>query len=100
MAEEIQQLTADEWNLYRITKTPSIFSEFVRSTDYEEFELWPKQIIEINREALHKKRLQARDLGKSITAMDEVNSLIVQYDGDEGIALVGTRADLNLQPIF
>ncbi len=54
----------------------------------------------MNREEPHKKRIQARFLGKSITAMDEVNSRLLMFDGDEGIALIGTRSDLNLQPIF
>jgi hypothetical protein len=101
MVEVKQPLTDQEWALYRLITTPSIFSEFIRSTDRQTFTLWPKQIHEMNREDLHKRRIQARDLGKSITAMDEVNSLVMQYEGaEDGVALVGTRADPNLQPIF
>lgn len=100
MVKEIDELTEEDWSLYRIVSTPAIFSEFVRSTELSPFRLWPKQVTEMNREDLHIKRIQARDLGKSITAMDQVNSKLVQYDGIDGIALVGTRSDQNLQPIF
>jgi hypothetical protein len=100
MAEIKTPLTKEDWSLYRLVHTPAIFSEFVRSTDEVPFKLWAKQIREINREALHKKRIQARFLGKSITVMDEFNSAVVQYDGPDGVALLGTRADLNIQPIF
>lgn len=55
----------------------------------------------MNREGLHKKRIQARDLGKSITVMDEFIATTLLYrGGEDGVALVGTRADPNLQPIF
>lgn len=101
MAEEIQSLTEEDWCLYRTVTTPSIFSEFVRSTEADPFYLWPKQRREMNREAQHKKRIQARDLGKSITVMDEFIAKVILYSGaEDGIALLGTRADPNLQPIF
>jgi hypothetical protein len=100
MAEIKTHLSDEDWALYRVVHTPAIFSEFVRSTPNEPFKLWPKQIREINREGLHKKRIQARFLGKSITVMDEFNSAVIQYDGEDGTALMGTRADQNIQPIF
>lgn len=101
MAEEIQPLTEEDWCLYRTVTTPSIFSEFVRSSESEEFKLWPKQRREMNREAQHKKRIQARDLGKSITVMDEFIAKVLLYRGaEDGTALLGTRAEPNLQPIF
>lgn len=84
--------------------TAPIFSEFVRYYSIEEdgkqFRLWNKQIREMNREDLHKKRFQGRFLGKSITCMDEVNRLVVLYTGEDGTALMGTRAQPNIQPIF
>ena len=95
-----QALTEEDWALYRLVKTPAIFSEFIRTSPDETFKLWPKQIVEMNREDPHKKRIQARDLGKSITVMDEFDSEVILYTGQEGTALVGTRAELNLQPIF
>lgn len=102
MVDIKEPLTDEDWALYRLVSTPAIFSEFVRSSEREKFTLWwPKQVHEVNRENLHKKRFQARDLGKTITVMDEVNSLVMQYDGaEDGVALVGARADPNLQPIF
>lgn len=100
MAEIKAPLSKEDWCLYRIVTTPAIFSEFVRSNSREQFRLWPKQIHEVNMESLHKKRFQARDLGKSITVMDEFNSAVLLYEGDDGTALIGTRSDLNLQPIF
>src|SRR5574338_225121 len=100
MAEIKTHLSDEDWAFYRAVSTPAIFSEFVRSTPTQPFRLWPKQIREVNREALHKKRFQGRDLGKSITVMDEFNVAVIQYEGQDGTALIGTRADPNLQPIF
>jgi len=101
VAEEITPLTEEDWCLYRTVTTPSIFSEFIRSSGTEQFRLWPKQRREMNREALHKKRIQARDLGKSITVMDEFIAKTILYSGaEDGTALFGTRAEPNLQPIF
>lgn len=100
MPELKHTLTEEDWELYRLITTPSIFGEFVRSMPDKPFEWWPKQRTEMNLEAKHKKRIQGRDLGKTISVMDEINSLVLQYDGQDGIALVGTRAEPNLQPIF
>lgn len=101
MAELITHLSEDDWCLYRTVSTPALLSEFVRSVPSEPFRLWPKQRREMNREGVHKKRIQGRDLGKSITVMDEFIAATLMYDGSEdGVALVGTRADPNLQPIF
>lgn len=104
MVTEKHTLTEYEWELYRIVNTPPTFSEFVRHYSIEEdgkqFRLWDQQIREMNREDLHKKRFQGRFLGKSITCMDEINRLLILYTGDEGTALLGTRAQPNIQPIF
>ena len=104
MATPKETLTKNEWDLFRVVNTEPIFSEFVRHYSIEEdgnqFRLWDKQIREMNREDLHKKRFQGRFLGKSITCMDEFNRLVVLYSGDDGTALLGTRAQPNIQPIF
>lgn len=104
MAEQLTTLSKYDWELFRVVNTQSIFSEFVRYYSIEEdgkqFRLWNEQIREINREDLHKKRFQGRFLGKSITCMDEFHRLCVLYTGDEGTALLGTRAQPNIQPIF
>lgn len=105
MSEIRPALTKDELALYRIVLVRSAFSEFVRENPRipkeKQFRLWPAQIREMNREEPRKRRFQGRDLGKSMTLMDEVNSLVLLYDGfEEGLALIGTRASLNLKPIF
>lgn len=104
MATSKHILTEYEWELYQVVNTPPIFSEFVRQFSIEEdgkqFRLWKQQIREMNREDLHKKRFQGRFLGKSITCMDEFNRLVLFYTGDDGTALLGTRAQPNIQPIF
>lgn len=103
MAEIKASLSPNEWKLFRIVNTQSTFSEFVRYYTVENgkpFRLWDKQIREMNREELHKKRFQGRDLGKSITCMDEFHRYVVLYQGDDGTALLGTRAQPNIQPIF
>lgn len=103
MAQEKHVLTQNDWALFRVVNTESTYSEFVRYYDIEEgepFRLWPKQIREMNREALHKKRIQGRYLGKSITCMDEFTRRVVLYSGQDGTALFGTRAQPNIQPIF
>lgn len=98
-------LTEEEMALFEIVSIPAVFGEFVRSSPTappeKQWRYWPQQIREMNREELHKKRFQGRNLGKSITCMDEVNSMVLLYDGIEnGVALIGTRAQPNLQPIF
>ena len=100
-----QPLTEEEFALYRVVLTRPVFSEFVRRSDRakeeDQWRVWPQQIREMNREEPRKKRFQGRNLGKSITAMDEFNSMVLLYDGvEDGVALVGTRASLNLNPIF
>jgi hypothetical protein len=104
VAETLATLSKYDWELFRVVNTQSIFSEFVRYHSIEEdgkqFRLWKEQIREINREDLHKKRFQGRFLGKSITCMDEFHRLCILYSGDEGTALLGTRAQPNIQPIF
>jgi hypothetical protein len=105
MPEVVQSLTDSEMDLFEIVSVPSVFSEFVRSAPddppHRQWVTWPQQIREMNIESLHKKRFQGRNLGKSITCMDEMNSMVLLYDGNEdGVALIGTRADLNLNPIF
>lgn len=98
-------LTEEEFALYRVVLVRPVFSEFVRRSERaapdKQWRNWPKQIREMNREEPKKKRFQGRNLGKSITCMDEVNSMVLLYDGSEdGTALIGTRASLNLNPIF
>lgn len=100
-----QPLTEEEFSLYRVVLVRPVFSEFVRRSERsapdKQWRVWPQQIREMNREETHKKRFQGRNLGKSITAMDELNSMVLLYDGaEDGVALVGTRASLNLNPIF
>lgn len=89
-----------------------VFSEFIRRSDRvpedRQFRLWDgpegkesAQIREMCREDVRKKRFQGRDLGKSITMMDEFNSMVLLYNGwEDGVALMGTRASINLNPIF
>ena len=105
MAQISQALTEEEFCLYRVVLIRPVFSEFVRRSDRaapdKQWRNWPKQIREMNREEPKKKRFQGRNLGKSITSMDEVNSMVMLYDGaEDGVALIGTRASLNLNPIF
>lgn len=104
MANIKEPLTTTDWEFFRVVNTEPIYSEFVRYYSIEEdgnqFRLWDKQIREVNREELHKKRFQGRYLGKSITCMDEFTRRVVLYNGDDGTALLGTRAQPNIQPIF
>jgi hypothetical protein len=105
VAQIVQALTEEEFALYRVVLVRPVFSEFVRRSDRaasdKQWTLWPKQIREMNREEPRKKRFQGRNLGKSITAMDEFNSMVLLYNGvEDGVALIGTRASLNLNPIF
>jgi hypothetical protein len=100
-----EPLTEEEMALYEIVTIPAVFGEFVRSSPEEpeekQWRYWPQQVREMNREETHKKRFQGRNLGKTITCMDEMNSMVLLYDGVEtGMALIGTRAQPNLQPIF
>jgi hypothetical protein len=98
-------LTDAELALFEIVSIPSVFGEFVRSSPRapkeKQWRYWPQQIREMNREEPHKRRFQGRNLGKTITCMDEMNSMVLMYNGEEnGVALIGTRADPNLHPIF
>lgn len=105
-------LTEEEFALYRVVLVRPVFSEFIRRSDRvseeRQFRLWDgpegkesAQIREMCREDLKKRRFQGRDLGKSITMMDEFNSMVLLYDeAEDGVALMGTRASLNLNPIF
>lgn len=102
-----EALTEEEFALYRVVLIRPVFSEFVRRNERaapdKQWRVWPQQIREMNREESHKKRFQGRNLGKSITAMDEFNSMVLLYEGNDpegGTALIGTRASLNLNPIF
>lgn len=100
-----QPLTEDDMALYEIVSNPAVFGEFVRSSPEapveKQWKWWPQQIREMNREELQKKRFQGRNLGKTLTCMDEMNSMVLLYDGIEnGMALIGTRAQPNMQPIF
>lgn len=107
MPSVAEALTEEEFALYRVVLVRPVFSEFVRKSDRadpdKQWRVWPQQIREMNREDSHKKRFQGRNLGKSITAMDEFNSMVLLYNGTDpegGTALIGTRASLNLNPIF
>jgi hypothetical protein len=112
LPREVLPLTEEELALYRVVLVRPIFSEFVRRSDRvtedRQFRLWDgppgkesAQIREMNREDNRKRRFQGRDLGKSITMTDEFNSMVLLYDGGEdGVALMGTRASINLNPIF
>lgn len=98
-------LSDAEMALFEIVSIPSVMGEFVRSSPNapkdKQWRYWPQQIREMNREEPQKKRFQGRNLGKSITCMDEMNSMVLLYDGiEDGVALIGTRAEINLQPIF
>ena len=100
-----QPLTEDDIALYEIVTNRAVFGEFVRSSPEappdKQWKWWPKQIREMNREDPHKKRFQGRNLGKTLTCMDEMNSMVLLYDGlENGMALIGTRAQPNMQPIF
>ena len=87
------------WRL--INFNPAGFSEYLRSTKKERFRLWPIQYKEMNREDQKKKKIQARRLGKSLNASDEVISDVLRYRGNEiGIALIGSRGQPTLQFIF
>lgn len=66
----------------------------------EGFSLWPKQIVELNRRAPRKKRIQGRYLGKSITASDEFKQACVLWTKPTGVALFATKQEANLEPIF
>lgn len=100
-AERIPELSEDEALFQLLLRTPSIFSEFIRPwKEGEGFRLWPKQIIEINRPNLRKKRIQGRFLGKSITASDEFKLACILWTKPTGTALFATRYDKNLEPIF
>lgn len=95
------ELTNQEQRFQLLLHTPSIFSEWIRPhKEGEGFRLWPKQIIEVNRVALRKKRIQGRYLGKSITASDEFKLACILWTKPTGTALFATRYDANLEPIF
>ena len=81
--------------------TPSVFSEHVRrDLEGEGFRLWRKQIREVNREERRIKRIQGRFLGKSVTASDQFKHRCILWRKPQGTALVGTRQESNLEPIF
>lgn len=99
-------MTEEDWLLFRLVSTPAALSEFLRMDQIdpdtgEPFRLWNKQVREMNREEKRKKRIQGRNLGKSITCADEFISHVLRYQGTEqGVALVGSRNQPTLQFIF
>lgn len=100
-----KSLNTPESKLWRLVNfNPAGFSEYMRSrkpTGPDRFMLWDKQVHEINREDRKKKRIQARNLGKSITCADEVISSVLAYRGvEKGIALIGARGQPTLQFMF
>lgn len=87
------------WRL--VNFNPAGLSEYLRSNRRERFKLWQRQVREMNREDNKKKRIQARNLGKSITCADEFISDVLRYRGaEQGVALVGSRGQPTLQYIF
>lgn len=97
-----KNLTSSDTKVWRLIEfNPAGFSEYLRSTRRERFRLWPMQYKEMNREAKKKKKIQARRLGKSLNASDEVIDDVLRYRGNEiGIALIGSRGQPTLQFIF
>lgn len=99
VSKNLDSADAKVWRL--IEFNPAGFSEYLRSTKRERFRLWPSQYKEMNREANRKKKIQARRLGKSLNATDEVIDDVLRYRGNEiGIALIGSRGQPTLQYIF
>lgn len=66
----------------------------------DDFRLWKRQVIELNREAKRKKRLWGRHLGKSITASDEFKQACILWTKPTGVALFASPREANLEPIF
>ncbi len=97
-----KNLDASDSKVWRLIEfNPAGFSEYLRSTKRERFRLWPKQYKEMNREVQKKKKIQARNLGKSLNASDEVIDDVLRYRGNEqGVALIGSRGQPTLQVIF
>lgn len=97
-----KSLDAADTKVWRLVNfNPAGFSEYLRSSKKERFRLWPVQYKEMNREDKRKKKIQARRLGKSLNATDEVISDVLSYRGNEvGIALIGSRGQPTLQYIF
>lgn len=108
----LEEVMPEEEYFYSLLgiSNPAILSEFTRSNEFEQFTLWTaselpwvptQQITEMQRQAPKKKRIQGRNLGKSITCTDEVISQVIMYRGrEQGLALVGTRSHSSLQHIF
>lgn len=92
---------SNDSKLWRLINNPAGFSEYLRSTSREQWYNWPSQIHELNREAKKKKRIQARNLGKTLNTSDEVISEVLTYRGSEkGISLIGARSQPTLQYVF
>lgn len=92
---------SNDFKLWSLVNNRAGFSEFLRTNARSRWHLWPPQIHEVNREAKKKKRIQARNLGKTITAADEFISAHLCYRGGEkGISLVGARSQPTLQFVF
>lgn len=108
----VEELNPEEeyFNALLGISNPAILAEFTRSNEFEQFTLWTEselpwvptaQITEMQRQWPKKKRIQGRNLGKSITCTDEVISQVIMYRGrEQGLALVGTRSHSSLQHIF
>lgn len=100
-AERTPEQTQTEFLFYRLLSTPSAFSQWIRPTiEGKDFRLWKKQIVEMSRENPRIKRIQGRDLGKSITAADQFINACVRWTKPTGTALFASKAEHNLEPIF
>jgi len=95
------QLTPQQLAFWRVIYTRSTFSEFIRpNIEGEGFRLWNKQIVELNRSSLRKKKVNGRYLGKTICASDEFKQACVLWRNPVGVALFATKQEANLEPVF
>ena len=100
-AERTPEQDETNWLFYRLLATPSSFSQWIRPViEGPKFRLWKKQIVEMSREEPRIKRIQGRDLGKSITAADQFINACVRWTNPIGTALFASKAEHNLEPIF